>query len=863
MDEPYRDRRSCRHSYGALPDARFTVKYPIFVFGKTFLITARAGKPFFDLYPFYPAWPVAIAGLVLTFLLAGWFGVVYRKRDVLELLVDERTRDLVDTKNRMELALHGADLGTWDWHVPSDKMTVNENWADMVGYRCDEIAPILESWRALIPPEDRPAALQAMDLHLKGKADFYEIEHRLRHKAGHDVWVLAKGRVIEKSPDGNPLRVCGTCLNTTAHRKVKAALQASEARLRTLIDTLPDLVWLKNTQGVYLACNRRFERFFGAAEADIVGKTDYAFVDRELADFFREKDQAAMAAGKACMNEEKITFADDGHHEILETIKTPMVDEEGKIAGVLGVARDITSRKRSEERIRLSEEKFSKIFAMAPDVIAITRLKDGKIIDVNIGFEETTGWKRDEVIGRTSTDIHFWVDFSARQDMVAELMAGRDVLDREMEFLRKDGTRRTGIYSARMIRISDELALIFILQDTTHSRRLEAERRKLEAQLQQSQKLEAIGVLAGGVAHDFNNMLGAIIGYAELAMQTLDSADPMRKNFSKILDAAQRSANLTRQLLAFARKQTVEPVVLDLNAAIEGILKMLRRIIGENIELAWMPATGQCTVCMDPSQLDQILANLCVNARDAIAEIGKVIIKTGTATFDEDACIAYADCVPGAYVLLSVGDDGCGMDEETRDHVFEPFFTTKEIGRGTGLGLATVYGIVKQNDGFIQIYSEPGIGTTFNIYLPQHYTGGDIKGSDATSEAIPRSRGETVLMVEDDMTMREMGMMMLQRLGYNVLPAATPGEAIRLVEKDGSDIHLFITDVVMPEMNGRELADRLLELRPGLKHLFMSGYTADVIAHRGVLDEGVNFIQKPFSLKDLAVKIRYVLEQDQ
>jgi two-component system, cell cycle sensor histidine kinase and response regulator CckA len=863
MDEPYRDRRSCRHSYGALPDARFTVKYPIFVFGKTFLITARAGKPFFDLYPFYPAWPVAIAGLVLTFLLAGWFGVVYRKRDVLELLVDERTRDLVDTKNRMELALHGADLGTWDWHVPSDKMTVNENWADMVGYRCDEIAPILESWRALIPPEDRPAALQAMDLHLKGKADFYEIEHRLRHKAGHDVWVLAKGRVIEKSPDGNPLRVCGTCLNTTAHRKVKAALQASEARLRTLIDTLPDLVWLKNTQGVYLACNRRFERFFGAAEADIVGKTDYAFVDRELADFFREKDQAAMAAGKACMNEKKITFADDGHHEILETIKTPMVDEEGKIAGVLGVARDITSRKRSEERIRLSEEKFSKIFAMAPDVIAITRLKDGKIINFNIGFEETTGWKREEVIGRTSTDIHFWVDFSARQDMVAELMAGRDVLDREMEFLRKDGTRRTGIYSARMIRISDELALIFILQDTTHSRRLEAERRKLEAQLQQSQKLEAIGVLAGGVAHDFNNMLGAIIGYAELAMQTLDSADPMRKNISKILDAAQRSANLTRQLLAFARKQTVEPVVLDLNAAIEGILKMLRRIIGENIELAWMPATGQCTVCMDPSQLDQILANLCVNARDAIAEIGKVIIKTGTATFDEDACIAYADCVPGAYVLLSVGDDGCGMDEETRDHVFEPFFTTKEIGRGTGLGLATVYGIVKQNDGFIQIYSEPGIGTTFNIYLPQHYTGGDIKGSDATSEAIPRSRGETVLMVEDDMTMREMGMMMLQRLGYNVLPAATPGEAIRLVEKDGSDIHLFITDVVMPEMNGRELAERRLELRPGLKHLFMSGYTADVIAHRGVLDEGVNFIQKPFSLKDLAVKIRYVLEQDQ
>ncbi len=843
--------------HDSFPDVRFTEKYPIFVFGKAFLITARAAAGFFNLYP---VWPVAIAGLGLTLLLAGWFGVVYGKRERLKQLVDERTRDWVDTKNRMELALHGADLGTWDWHIPSDKMIVNEIWTDMVGYRLDEIVPLLENWRMLIPSEDRPAAIQAMDLHLKGEADFYEIEHRLRHKAGHDIWVLAKGRVIERSPDGEPLRVCGTCLDITAHRRVKAALKASETHLRTLVDTLPDLVWLKDPQGFYLGCNRRFELFFGAKQSDIVGKTDYNFVDRELADFFREKDQAAMAAGKACVNEEKITFADDGHQEILETIKTPMFDEEGEIIGVLGIARDITNRKKFEERIRLSEEKFSKIFAMAPDVIAITRLRDGKILDVNIGFEETTGWKRDEVIGRTSADIHFWADLSARKDMVAELMAGRDVLYREMEFLRKDGTKRTGIYSARMIRISDELTLIFILQDTTRSRHLEAERRKLEAQLQQSQKLEAIGVLAGGVAHDFNNMLGAIIGYAELAMQTLDSSDPMRKSFSKILDAAQRSANLTRQLLAFARKQTVEPLVLDLNAAIEGILKMLRRIIGENIELAWMPATGQCTVRMDPSQLDQILANLCVNARDAIAEVGKVTIKTDMATFDEDACMAYADCLPGTYVRLSVSDDGCGMDRETQDHIFEPFFTTKEIGQGTGLGMATVYGIVKQNEGFIQLTSEPGIGTTFEIYLPQHTAGDEIKSSEAASEAIPRSRGETVLMVEDDPTMREMGRMMLQRLGYSVFSAATPGEAIQLVKKNGSEIQIFITDVVMPEMNGRELADRLLEIRPEMKHLFMSGYTADVIVHRGVLDEGINFIQKPFSLRDLAVKIRDVLD---
>jgi CheY-like chemotaxis protein len=260
--------------------------------------------------------------------------------------------------------------------------------------------------------------------------------------------------------------------------------------------------------------------------------------------------------------------------------------------------------------------------------------------------------------------------------------------------------------------------------------------------------------------------------------------------------------------------------------------------------------------------LDQILANLCVNARDAIEEIGKVTIKTGKAEFDEDTCMAYADCAPGAYALLSIGDDGCGMDRDTQDHIFEPFFTTKEIGQGTGLGMATVYGIVKQNEGFIQLTSEPGIGTTFDIYLPRQADEADIESRDAASEKTPLSRDETILMVEDDPTMREMGRMMLQRLGYNVLIAATPSAAIQLFEEKASEIQLFITDVVMPEMNGRELADRLLEIRPGMRHLFMSGYTADVIARRGVLDEGINFIQKPFSLNDLAVKIQELLKHD-
>ena len=341
-------------------------------------------------------------------------------------------------------------------------------------------------------------------------------------------------------------------------------------------------------------------------------------------------------------------------------------------------------------------------------------------------------------------------------------------------------------------------------------------------------------------------------------MTKMDPANPFRENLDKILDTAQRSANLTRQLLAFARKQTIDPVVFDLSESVEGLLKMIRRLIGENIELAWFPGKGPGSVRMDPAQFDQVLVNLCVNARDAIADVGKIIIETDTVLCDETYCDAHSYCTPGEYVLLAVSDNGSGMDRETLKHIFEPFFTTKELGRGTGLGLSTVYGIVKQNNGFINMYSEPGKGTTCKIYIPLH-TLEAVKTPVPTAEKIPRSRGETILIIEDEPTVLEMTTVMLQRLEYTVLAAATPGEAIRIAEEHGSEIHLLITDVVMPEMNGRDLAERLRTIRPTTKILFMSGYTANVIVHHGVLDEGVNFIQKPFSMKGLAAKIREAL----
>ena len=398
-----------------------------------------------------------------------------------------------------------------------------------------------------------------------------------------------------------------------------------------------------------------------------------------------------------------------------------------------------------------------------------------------------------------------------------------------------------------------------IVRDISARKQAEKEKAHLEVQLQQAQKMEAIGQLAGGVAHDFNNMLGVILGHTEMAMDQIGMAQPVLADLDEIRKAANRSADITRQLLAFARKQIVSPKVLDLNETVEGMLKMLRRLIGEDINLVWLPGLKLWPVNVDPSQIDQILANLCLNARDAIAGVGKITVETQNKTFDAEYCETHSGFVIGEYVRMSICDNGCGMDKDTLAHIFEPFYTTKEIGKGTGLGLATVYGALKQNNGFINVYSEPGQGTNFTIYLPRHAA----KVGDVSSESVKPGVGghETILLVEDEPAILKMTTTMLQRLGYNVLSAGTPREGLRLATKAANEIHLLFTDIVMPEMNGRDLADNLLPIHPHLKCLFMSGYTSDIIAQQGILEEGVEFIQKPFSKNDLARKVRIVLDK--
>lgn len=356
-------------------------------------------------------------------------------------------------------------------------------------------------------------------------------------------------------------------------------------------------------------------------------------------------------------------------------------------------------------------------------------------------------------------------------------------------------------------------------------------------------------------------MLSIILGNTELAFEELEQGLSVHDRLKEIQSAAQRSVDITRQLLAFARRQTIAPKVLDLNNTLENMLKMLRRLIGEDIELIWLPGDNLWPVKIDPSQVDQILANLCVNARDAISGVGKLVIETDNVILDDFYLAKHPGFTAGNYVMLAVSDTGMGMKKEILDNIFEPFYTTKEQGKGTGLGLATVYGVVKQNKGFINVYSEPGYGTTFKIYFRPYRVKADITPGEA--KIFPHEHGhETILLVEDEPAILRMTALMLERLGYAVVAAKTPGEAVRCAQEYSGTIDLLVTDVVMPEMNGRDLAKNLLSFYPDLKRLFMSGYTANVIAHHGVLDEGVNFIQKPFSREQLGSKVREALDGD-
>ena len=555
---------------------------------------------------------------------------------------------------------------------------------------------------------------------------------------------------------------------------------------------------------------------------------------------------------------EELRYVINGEVRWYESIARPELQINGDILWD-GIMLEITERKRAEEALRESEAKYRRLHETMTD--AFVRIDmTGNIQEANRAYQSLLGYTEEELLKRTYEDLtpEKWHAPEARFVAEQVLVNGHSQVY-EKEYRRKDGTIFPVELRTFLLRddAGQPVGMWAIVRDITERKHAEEERAKLESQLIQAQKMESVGRLAGGVAHDFNNMLSVILGYAELIKAKLPDGDPVLKDVLAIEKAANHSRDITRQLLAFSRKQIIAPRVMNLNDLVASYRNTLSRLIGEDIDLRFCPGENLWQINFDPAQVEQILVNLAVNARDAMPDGGKLTIETENSLLDEAYCQKHLGFKPGQYVFLGVSDDGMGMDKEIQSHLFEPFFTTKEVGKGTGLGLATVYGMVKQNGGFIICYSEPGRGTTFKIYIPRV---AEVEETAEEPKEAPVAHGAgMILLVEDDEMVREITKDILEEIGYTVLTVDTPQEAVALCENRDTPVDLLLTDVVMPEMSGKELANRIAAVRPGIKVLFMSGYTSDVIAHRGVLEKGVHFIQKPFRVKDLARKIHELI----
>lgn len=603
----------------------------------------------------------------------------------------------------------------------------------------------------------------------------------------------------------------------------------------------------------------------GTVDASEEARRIYGLADRELSsadiqqmplsEYRDTLDQALRALverGEAYDVEFRIRRPSDG--ALVDAHSVAQYDPQRKL--VFGVVQDITRQKLDEAKLSESETRYRLIAENTVDCIWVMNM-DLVFTYANPAVQTIFGFTPAEFVGTRFPDHCAKGHFQQMAALIQEKVAsGPDSAGVVFESVLLDKAGKPIPVEIHGNVLFDDTGAPVAIQGVTRDIR---ERVVLEGQLRQAQKMESVGRLAGGVAHDFNNLLMSIMGYVELCRDGIETDHPVREWLDEVTHDAVRAAALVRQLMAFARKQTIAPKVFNLNDAVAGVLNMLRRLIGEGTNLQWQPGADVPAVKMDPAQLDQILTNLCVNARDAIEGVGKITVETEKALITPEDCNEHAEAIPGVFAVLVVSDDGCGMNSDTLANIFEPFFTTKGVGKGTGMGLATIYGIVKQNGGFVNVYSEPGLGTTFRIYLPRCVEKTTVAAQAVNAE--PRVGGlETILLVEDEKSVRVTTRIFLQNLGYTVLAAEDPDEALRLAAGHKTKIDLVITDVVMPGMNGRELAARLAEIYPRMECLFMSGYTADVIAHHGILEKNVHFLSKPFSRNELARKVREVLD---
>ena len=780
--------------------------------------------------------------------------------------------------NKSQLVAH---IGTYDLDLRAGRWECSDTLDEILGI--DRGYPKnLDSWVRLVHPSDRAEMRDYFLQDVLGQGQPFNREYRiLRYGDGAERWVYGTGEV--EYSEGQPVRMVGTIQDITELIFLNQTRVESERRFAHLVQHSADIITVVDEEGIRIHVSGPLEEAIGYAPRELLGKHILTYVhphDRERIEQMLK--QALEHQGSVTRIEYRVRHK-NGSWVCLEAVGTNLLHDPATCGLVLNV-RDVTERKRAEQALLEKEERYRVVSELSGQLIHDYDLRSDSFEWAG-RVEEITGYTLEEFnqLGFAGWQALIHPEDRAQDGFVTNwsfLSTDRQVLippeegaqalldlDEQVSYCahyrlrKKSGEymhvahQGTFIYddsgdAARMLgSIKDETSLI-------HS---QEEQLRLQEQLQHAMKMEAVGRLAGGIAHDFNNLLTVISGNLELTKMELAEADPLMANLDEIDKATHNAVALTRQLLAFSRRQVFEPKVLNLNDLVCNLQRMLVRVIGEDVSLKTRLAEELEPVRVDPAQFEQVLVNLAVNARDAMPEGGRLLIETENIDLDESYCSNHSNLPPGPYVGLAVSDNGQGMSCEVKDRIFEPFYTTKPVGKGTGLGLSMIFGVVKQSGGSIEVYSELGLGTTFKIYLPRVAEPIEKLRAEKSTHELPRGNNETILLVEDETTVREVAQALLRRLGYRVLPACNAGEALLLAEKHGNAIDLMMTDVVMPGINGRQLAERLHHPYPGLKVLFASGYAEGLFDTPETPLEAFHFIGKPYTLLGLAQKVREVL----
>jgi PAS domain S-box-containing protein len=770
---------------------------------------------------------------------------------------------LRDSKELFRTVFQYADIGIALVDGDGHPFECNEKLEKMLGYSKNELSRT--TLEKITHPEDVKKDQSLYKKLIAGRIDSYKIEKRLIKKSGKELWGrLTVSPVHDKN--GKNVFYISMVEDITRQKEFEARLRNEKNTLRLIIDHIPDFIYMKDRKGRFVGANKTVADYMGAnSPEELIGKSDFDYYPRQTAKIFLEEEQKVIRSATPLINKNEPGTDPSGKVRWIQTTKIPVGDAQGKITGIVGIGHENTKQREYESKLRESETKYRTLFERMLNGLALHEVvvnEEGTPVDyifleVNDAFEKITRLKREKIIGKRITEIIPDIRKSD-PDLISiygeVALTGKET-SLEIYFDPFEKWFSISVYSPK------RGIFVTIFEDITARKKAEEEKEEIQKQLFQAQKMEAIGRLTGGVAHDFNNMLSVIIGYSDLILGEMGKENTHYKHIEEIRKAGKRSTSITQQLLAFSRKQILQPIVLNLNTIVQDIEKMLRRLIGEDTDLVTRLAEDIGNIKLDPAQIEQVIMNIAVNARDAMPEGGKLTIETCNVYLDEEYASKHVSAKPGSYVLLAISDNGIGMSKEVLDHIFEPFYTTKSASQGTGLGLSTVYGIVKQSGGNIWVYSEPGRGTTFKIYFPRVMEKAEVDaGKTPNNRAIRGS--ESVLVIEDDDLVREMIRLGLQSLGYAVVEAGTSRQAFNIVHKlNDYGIDLIVTDVVLPQMSGRDAVRIIQEELPDVKVLYMSGYTDRSIVHHGILDEGLYFIPKPFTLHDLGKKVREILDK--